>query len=152
MRIEVSRPGKPTDHASVKPFTGTILEECLNAHGFESLQEAKGLIEAWRQEYIESHPHRAFYDRTPEELASPVAAYRNSKGMNGAGDSPEEKDRIRGPSMAKGGSSLDLYSFWLYHYLKMWMLVSDTSRRAERLNISQPNPAAWCIHKKPSIF
>ncbi len=81
-----------------------------------------------------------------------MAAYRNSKGMNGAGDSPEEKDRIRGPSMAKGGSSLDLYSFWLYHYLKMWMLVSDTSRRAERLNISKPNPAAWCIHKKPSIF
>ena len=36
VRIEVSRPGKPTDHASVKPFTGTIREECLNAHGFES--------------------------------------------------------------------------------------------------------------------
>ena len=36
VRIEVSRPGKPTDHASVKPFTGTIREEGLNAHGFES--------------------------------------------------------------------------------------------------------------------
>ena len=71
-------------------------------HGFESLQEAKGLIEAWRREYNESHPHRAFHDRTPVEGASAVAAYRNSKGMDGAGDSPEEQDRVRGPSMTAG--------------------------------------------------
>ena len=70
----------------MKPFTGTFQEECLNAHGFESLQDAKGLIEAWRREYNRSRLHRAPRDRTPEELASPVAAYRNSKGMDGAGD------------------------------------------------------------------
>jgi len=32
--------------------------------------------------------------------------------------------------MAKGGSPLDLYSFWLYHYLKMWVLVSDTYQKS----------------------
>ena len=72
----------------MKPFTGTFQEECRNAHGFESLQDAKGLIEAWRQEYNESHPHRAFHDRTPVEGASAVTGERNSKGMDGAGNFP----------------------------------------------------------------
>jgi len=57
-KIDFSRPGKLTDNAFIESFNGTFRDECLNVHGFESLTEAKQLIEAWRQEYNESRPHR----------------------------------------------------------------------------------------------
>ncbi|MFP5236394.1 MAG: integrase core domain-containing protein [Acidobacteriota bacterium] len=45
-------------------------------HWFETLAEAKQLIDAWRQEYNESRPRRALEDRTPSEFASEYAASR----------------------------------------------------------------------------
>jgi len=68
--------GKPTDNAFVESFNGTFRNECLNVHWFATLAEAKQLIEAWRQEYNESRPHRALNDRTPSEFASGYAASR----------------------------------------------------------------------------
>lgn len=88
VRIDFSRPGKPTDNAYVESFNGTFRDECLNAHWFESLQDAKGLVEAWRQEYNESRPHRALQDQTPSEFAKAVAASRNRESMENAGNSP----------------------------------------------------------------
>ncbi len=46
--------------------------------GLESDQvtEAKRLIEAWRQEYNGSRPHRALDNRTPSEFASQYAVSR----------------------------------------------------------------------------
>ena len=76
MKIDFSRPGKPTDNAFVESFNGTFRAECLNAHWFETLAEAKRLIEAWRQEYNESRPHRSLGERTPSEFASEYAASR----------------------------------------------------------------------------
>jgi putative transposase len=73
VRIDFSRPGKPTDNAHVESFNATLRRECLNAHWFESLQDAQARIEAWRREYNESRPHRALQDRTPEEFAKRVA-------------------------------------------------------------------------------
>jgi putative transposase len=34
MKIDFSRPGKPTDNAFVESFNGTFRAECLNAHWF----------------------------------------------------------------------------------------------------------------------
>ena len=76
MKIDFSRPGKPTDNAFVESFNATFRAECLNAHWFGTLAEAKRLIEAWRQEYNESRPHRSLSDRTPTEFASEYAASR----------------------------------------------------------------------------
>jgi putative transposase len=75
-RIDFSRPGKPTDNAFVETFNGTFRDECLNVHWFETLAEAKQLIEGWRREYNESRPHRALDDKTPSEFASQYAASR----------------------------------------------------------------------------
>lgn len=75
-KIDFSRPGKPTDNAFVESFNGTFRDECLNVHWFETLAEAKQLIESWRSEYNESRPHRALNDRTPSEFASEYAASR----------------------------------------------------------------------------
>jgi len=87
VRIDFSRPGKPTDNAHVESFNGTFRQECLNAHWFMTLSEAKGIIEGWRREYNESRPHRALGERTPNEFACQVAASRDLTGRERAENS-----------------------------------------------------------------
>lgn len=65
VKIDFSRPGKPTDNAFIESFNGTFRSECLDAHWFATLAEARQVIEAWRQEYNASRPHRALGERTP---------------------------------------------------------------------------------------
>ena len=68
VKIDFSRPGKPTDNAFVESFNGTLRAECLDTHWFGTLAEAKESIEAWRREYNESRPHRSPGERTPSEF------------------------------------------------------------------------------------
>ena len=51
-------------------FPGILRASCggLDAHWFTTLAEAKQIIEAWRQEYNESRPHRAHGERMPHEI------------------------------------------------------------------------------------
>jgi len=77
IKIDFSRPGKPTDNAFCESFNGTFRAECLDTNWFQTLPEAKHLIEQWRQEYNVSRPHRALADRTPAEFASHIALKRD---------------------------------------------------------------------------
>src|SRR4029434_333969 len=56
--LDVSRAGKPTDNAFVESFIGRLRDECLNAHWFLSLADAKTKIEAWRRHYNDTRPHQ----------------------------------------------------------------------------------------------
>jgi putative transposase len=87
VQIDFSRPGKPTDNAYVESFNGTLRSECLDAHWFASLAEAKQVIETWRREYNESRPHRALGERTPNEIACEFAASREFTSTKTAEDS-----------------------------------------------------------------
>jgi len=75
-RIDFSRPGKPTDNCYVETFNGSLRDECLNVHWFETIEDAKAIIEAWRRDYNETRPHTALKDVAPEEYA------RNSGAQN----------------------------------------------------------------------
>jgi putative transposase len=86
VKIDFSRPGKPTDNAFVESFNGTFRAECLDAHWFTDLNEEKRIIEDWRQEYNESRPHRSLGERTPSEFASQIAAGRDLTELKPAGD------------------------------------------------------------------
>jgi putative transposase len=68
--MEFSRPGKPTDNGHIESFNGRLRDECLNAHWFRNLSDAKGKIEAWRRDYNEARPHRALNYLTPNEFAA----------------------------------------------------------------------------------
>jgi putative transposase len=68
-RIDFSRPGKPTDNSFVETFNGSLRDECLNVHWFETMEDAKATIEAWRRDYNETRPHMALNDAAPEEYA-----------------------------------------------------------------------------------
>ncbi|MFX5656596.1 integrase core domain-containing protein, partial [Acinetobacter baumannii] len=49
VELDFSRPGKPTDNATVESFNGRLRQECLNEHWFLSLDDARAKIEAWRR-------------------------------------------------------------------------------------------------------
>ncbi len=86
VKIDFSRPGKPTDNAHVESFNGTLRAECLDAHWFSTLPEACQLIQGWRSEYNASRPHRALGERTPNEFARQIAASRDLSCLANAGD------------------------------------------------------------------
>lgn len=69
VELDFSRPGKPTDNAKIESFNGRLREECLNAHWFLSLDNAKRKIEAWRRYYNGARPHTALDWATPAEFA-----------------------------------------------------------------------------------
>lgn len=66
VELVFSRPGKPTDNPYIESFNGSFRDECLNAHWFLSLEDAKEKIEIWREEYNTFSPHSCLGDMTPE--------------------------------------------------------------------------------------
>jgi transposase InsO family protein len=48
---------------------GLLSDECLNLHWFDTIAEAKQLIEAWRGEYNECRPHMALGYLSPLQYA-----------------------------------------------------------------------------------
>ncbi|SFO45029.1 putative transposase, partial [Nitrosospira briensis] len=69
VELDFSRPGKPTDNVKVESFNGRLRQECLNAHWFLSLEDARHKIDEWRQYYNETRPHSALQWATPAEFA-----------------------------------------------------------------------------------
>ncbi len=49
--------------------TTSVQKECLSAHYFSTLAEARAIIEAWRIEYNTYRPHRSLNGLTPSEFA-----------------------------------------------------------------------------------
>jgi putative transposase len=63
--LDFSRPGKPTDNAFIEAFNGRFRAECLNAHWFMSLADAREKVEDWRKYYNEDRPHGAIGNKPP---------------------------------------------------------------------------------------
>jgi putative transposase len=69
VKLDFSRPGKPTDNAIIESFNGQLRKECLNQHWFLSLDDARDTIEAWRIDYNEVRPHGSLGNHAPREFA-----------------------------------------------------------------------------------
>lgn len=76
VKLCFSRPGKPTDNAFSESFNGRFREECLDTRWFQSLDEAKAILEAWRKEYNTERPHSALGMKTPAEFAGAWQLHR----------------------------------------------------------------------------
>jgi putative transposase len=68
--LDFSRPGKPTDNAFIESFNGKFRAECLNAHWFMTLDDARRKCESWRRDYNEERPHSAIGNKVPIELVN----------------------------------------------------------------------------------
>lgn len=68
VELDFSRPGKPTDNAFIELFNGKFRAECLNAHWFLSLDDARAKMEEWRKDYNTVRPHSAIGNKPPISL------------------------------------------------------------------------------------
>jgi putative transposase len=66
--LDVIRPGKPEENGHIESFNGKLRDECLNAHQFLSIDDARSKIEAWRMDYNLHRPHSALRQLSPAEF------------------------------------------------------------------------------------
>lgn len=69
VQLHFIRPGKPTENAYIESFNGRLRDECLNTNIFYTIDEAKGVVEKWRQDYNDWRPHSGLGNETPTEYA-----------------------------------------------------------------------------------
>jgi putative transposase len=91
IRWHYIQPGRPMENGYVESFNGRMRDECLNENWFCSLADARGTIEAWRQDYNKHRPHSALGYRTPEEFATTT---RGDCGKDGGGTALENAPRL----------------------------------------------------------
>ena len=58
-------PGSPWENGYIESFNGKLRDELLNREVFDTVLEAKVLVERWRQEYNHIRPHSALGYRPP---------------------------------------------------------------------------------------
>ena len=68
VKLHFIQPGKPVQNAYIESFNGRFRSECLNQNWFISLDEARQIIEDWRQDYNSFRPHSSLENLTPEEF------------------------------------------------------------------------------------
>jgi putative transposase len=75
VQLDFSRPGKPTDNATIEAFNASVRRECLSQHYFSTLAEAQIVLGTYREEYNNHRPHSSLGQQTP-------AQYRASMTIN----------------------------------------------------------------------
>ena len=78
-------PAKPTDNAVIESFNGLLRDECLNQYWFLSLDAARAVTEAWREDYSRVRPHGALGNRKPSKFARPAAWPPGCRGPSSSG-------------------------------------------------------------------
>jgi len=63
-------PGSPWENPFVESFAGKVRDEVLSVEAFDSLLEAKTVIEDWRTTYNTRRPHSSLEWRTPAAYAT----------------------------------------------------------------------------------
>ncbi len=69
IRHTLIKPGRPMQNGYIESFNGRFREECLNEHWFETLQQARTAIAAWRRDYNEVRPHSSIGRIPPAQFA-----------------------------------------------------------------------------------
>ena len=68
MQLDFSRPGKPTDNATIESFNASVRRECLSQHYFSTLAEAQVVLTAYRTDFNNHRPHSSLGQKTPAEF------------------------------------------------------------------------------------
>jgi putative transposase len=70
VKLDFSRPGKPTDNAHVEAFNSVLRRECLSQHWFIDLEDAQQVLDRWRADYNNFRPHGSLARSTPADFAA----------------------------------------------------------------------------------
>lgn len=78
-------PGSPWENGYIESFNGKLRDELLNCEIFDTLMEAKILIEQWRQQYNQVRPHSSLGYKPPAPeaimLSLPASATLRHEGI-----------------------------------------------------------------------
>ena len=74
IKLDFSRPGKPTDNAHIESFNGSLRDECLNVNWFLSIDDARDKLDAWRKDYNQFRPHSSLGNLTPKDYADQLVS------------------------------------------------------------------------------
>ena len=72
VQLDFIDPGKPMQNGHLESFNGKFRDECLNAHWFLNLEDARRIIGKWEEEYNTQRPHSALGDQAPAVYAHTV--------------------------------------------------------------------------------
>ena len=76
MRTLYIEPGSPWEDGYIESFNGKLRDELLNGEIFETLLEAKVLIEEWRKGYNTVRPHSSLGCKPPApEFIEPIPSF-----------------------------------------------------------------------------
>lgn len=70
VRLDFSRPGKPTDNAFAEAFNSVLRRECLTQHYFIDFEDAQRVLDRWRADYNNFRPHGSLARSTPADFAA----------------------------------------------------------------------------------
>lgn len=68
VKLDFSRPGKPTDNAFIESFNASVRRECLSQHYFIDAAQARSALRAWQEDYNNFRPHSTLGNRTPAQF------------------------------------------------------------------------------------
>jgi putative transposase len=63
------QPGRPMQNGYIESFNGKFRDECLNEHWFETLPQARQIVQVWVQDYNEERPHSSIGRIPPRRFA-----------------------------------------------------------------------------------
>lgn len=69
VKLDFSRPGRPSDNAFCESFNNRVRQELLNPNWFLSLIDARARAAHWQRDYNTNHPHSSLGNLAPEEFA-----------------------------------------------------------------------------------
>ena len=79
-RLEVTttfiEPGSPWENGYIESFNGKMRDELLNGEMFDTMFEARILIEQWRHEYNTIRPHSSLGYRPPAPVVKMLTEYQ----------------------------------------------------------------------------
>jgi putative transposase len=95
--LDFIRPGKPAENGFIEAFNRKLRDECLNAHQFLSIEDARSKVEAWRVDYNLHRPHSSLGQLTPLRVLETVRnrgqRSRNFLAENGPKPGPRPVNR-----------------------------------------------------------
>ena len=67
IEIRYIQPGSPTQNAFIERFNRYFREDVLDAYWFEDMEQLRIIIDKWRYDYNENHPHKSLGRLTPNQ-------------------------------------------------------------------------------------
>ena len=70
VKLDYTRPGKPTDNGLIESFNGRLRDEFLNVNEFITMHEVHEKLKAWQDDYNHCRPHGSLGHLTPSEFVA----------------------------------------------------------------------------------